>query len=60
MSIFTSKTWGLKTMTEKQLDELYNIIEEVLLENRIPKEFRDLIIRSIIGRCSRAGYIKME
>lgn len=47
-------------MTEKQLDELYNIIEEVLLENRIPKEFRDLIIRSIIGRCSRAGYIKME
>jgi len=60
LSIFTSKTWGLKTMTEKQLDELYNIIEEVLLENRIPKEFRDLIIRSIIGRCSRAGYIKME
>ena len=47
-------------MTEKRLEELYNIIDEVLIENRIPKEFRDLIIRSIIGRCSRAGYIKME
>lgn len=47
-------------MTEKSVDELYNIIDEVLLENRVPKEFRDLITRSIIGRSSRAGYIKME
>lgn len=48
-------------MTEKKtVDELYSIIEEVLVENRIPGEFRDLIIRSIIGKCARAGYIKME
>ena len=40
--------------------ELYEIIDEVLIENRVPKEFRDWIVRSIIGRCSRAGYIKME
>lgn len=46
-------------MSEKTVEELYGIIEEVLVENRIPKEFRDLIIRSIIGRCSRAGYINM-
>ena len=44
----------------ERLDGLYNIIDEVLVENRVPKEFRDLIVRSIIGRCSRAGYIKME
>lgn len=47
-------------MTKNRLDELYNIIDGVLIENRVPKEFRDYIIRSIIGRCSRAGYIKME
>lgn len=46
-------------MSEQQLEELYTIIEEVLVENRIPKEFRDWIVRSIIGRCSRAGYIKI-
>lgn len=44
----------------ERLDGLYNIIDEVLVENRVPKEFRELIVRSIIGRCSRAGYIKME
>ena len=49
-----------KRMTEKRLEELYNIIDGVLIENRVPKEFRDFAVRSIIGRCSRAGYIKME
>lgn len=46
-------------MSEKTVDGLYEIIETVLVENRVPKEFRDWIIRSIIGRCSRAGYINM-
>ena len=46
-------------MTDR-LGELYEIIDEVLIENRVPKDFRDWIVRSIIGRCSRAGYIKME
>ncbi len=47
-------------MSEQSLEELYSIIDGVLVENRIPREFRDWIVRSIIGRCSRAGYIKME
>lgn len=45
---------------DDRLEELHDIIDEVLIENRVPKEFRDLIVRSIIGRCSRAGFIKME
>ena len=46
-------------MIKKNINELYTIIDEVLLENRVPQEFRDLMVRSIIGRCARAGYIKM-
>jgi hypothetical protein len=42
------------------VEELYGIIEDVLVENRIPMEFRDMIVRSIIGRCARAGYICKE
>ena len=48
-----------KMADKTSVDELYNIIDEVLIENRVPKEFRDYTVRSIIGRCSRAGYINI-